>query len=278
MNAGEAALIGALLNQGKSLEEARGILAAAARGEQAARDVITEVVRVISQHPAAFHTESPVSSLYQGSALKFKGRQDIHEEPLYPADNALHAHYRLGAVSLFPQGDPNDELTRNMAFQPQDRMAFSPLPSQPYSTEGVALLLIIANFARTPEGQKSLERIVVKYLDSCTKIIESVEDACHSNWLTALNNQHITATIGHRIGLIDDAGYLKIMSHYQSVFDKMWQKDVALGALSGVTTLVQGSKTSITSQEAGQYGAKSSEGAAGIPALTSILTKVMAGV
>ena len=266
MNAGEAALIGALLNQGKSLEEAQGIMAAAQAGNQAARDVITEVVRLVVVH-SAFHTEAPVSSLYQASALKFKGRQDPHEEPLYPADNALHAHFRLGAVSLFPQGDPNDELTRNMAFQPQDRMAFSPLPSQPYSTEGVALLLIIANFARTPEGQKSLERIVVKYLDSCTKIIESVEDACHSNWLTALNNQHITATIGHRIGLIDDAGYLKIMSHYQSVFDKMWQKDIALGALSGVTTLVQGSK--INQGESGQ-------GASGIPALTSILTKAMA--
>ncbi len=266
MNAGEAALIGALLNQGKTLEEAKAILAAAARGEQAARDVITEVVRLVTTQ-IVVHTEAPVSSLYQGSALKFALRQDIHEEPLYPADNALHAHYRLGAVSLFPQGDINDELTRNMAFQPQDRMAFSPLPSQPYSIEGAALLLIIANFARNPEGQKSLERIVIKYLDSCTKIIESVEDACHSNWLTALNNQHITATIGHRIGLIDDAGYLKIMSHYQSVFDKMWQKDVALGALSGVTTLVQGSKTT------------TGEGASatGIPALTSILTKVLAG-
>jgi hypothetical protein len=136
------------------------------------------------------------------------------------------------------------------------------------------LLGVVANFARTKEGMKSLERLMVKYLDSCTTIISSVQDACHSNWLTALNNQHITAAISHRIGLIDDAGYLKIIDHYRSVFDKMFLLSAVDGTITGVTTLVQGAKVgqSSSSERSDEGTSRTKESSSeGIGALATVL-------
>lgn len=159
-------------------------------------------------------------------------------------------------------------------YIPQDRAAFSPLPLNPVSIEGFALLLLAAQFAKTPEGQKSLERIINKYLDSCARIVESVQDACHSNWLTALNNQHITAAISHKIGLIDDGGYLKVMDHYRAVFDKMFAIAVVTETITGVTTLVQGAKTynqASTQDKSLGFSTSDMTSASGIAALTNIL-------
>lgn len=185
------------------------------------------------------------------------------------AKDVIIPDHAIGEVLILP----NDPIQGGSPFQPQDRMAFSPLPTDPLSIEGLALFLLIANFAKTPEGQKSLERIVLKYLDSCARIIESVQDASHSNWLTALNNQHITATISHRIGLIDDAGYIKVLDHYRSVFDKMLQTEWLGTAITGVTTLVQGAKTTNTYQErTGEHtGTSETSTASGIGLLHDIL-------
>lgn len=147
-------------------------------------------------------------------------------------------------------------------FQSQDRFTFSPLPSYPVSVEGLAFLLIVKKLMETPEGKKTFERLAIKYLDSCARIVESVEDACHSNWLTALNNQHIAAAITHKIGLIDNGGYLKIVDHYRNVFDKMWQAQMAGHILDGVTTIIGGTRTG--------YG-ETGTGAAGIGALAAVL-------
>lgn len=118
-------------------------------------------------------------------------------------------------------------------FQHEDHLAFSPA-TQSFSMENLILILFLVKLSKTPEGMKTLERIAVKYLDSCARIVESVESACHQNWLTALNNQHIAAAIAHRIGLIDDGGYIKIVEHYRSVFDKQY----VLGGVEALGTLV----------------------------------------
>ena len=149
----------------------------------------------------------------------------------------------------------------NFPFTPEDRFTFSPLPHDPISIEGLALLLIIKKLASSPEGLKALERIAIKYLDSCARIVESVEDACHTNWLTALNNQHISLAIAHKIGLIGNDAYIKTMDHYRSVFDKMWTAQMAGQILDGVTTLVQGAKVGT-----GELGT----GAAGLGALAKL--------
>ena len=141
------------------------------------------------------------------------------------------------------------EIADEVWATPELHVAFSPA-TQELSLENLFLVVAIVKLSKTPEGMKHLKDIIIKYLDSCARIIESVQDACHSNWLTALDNQFITATIAHRIGLVDDGGYIRIVEHYRGVFDKMLISDVALGTLSGVTTLVQGSKAP------GQYGAE----------------------
>lgn len=193
-----------------------------------------------------------------------KDHAQLHPpEPIYRAREGLNPDYQLGDVLILPI----NPVQGGIPYQPQDRMAFSPLPGEPLSIEGLALLGIIFSFARTKEGSRSLERIIIKYLDSCARIIESVQDACHSNWLTALNNQMITATINHRIGLMDNAGYLKVMSHYTSVFDKMYLLSAFSDTFQGITTLVQGAKT--TNVGLGGEGAE----AGGLPAVVGMLAK-----
>ena len=149
------------------------------------------------------------------------------------------------------------------AFYKEERVAFSPITANTWSLDNLALILLIAKFSKTAEDKVHLKQIIVKYLDSCARIVEAVEDACHSNWLTALNNQHIAAAISHRIGLIDDGGYIKIMDHYRSVFDKMLQKGYVTDTVGNLTTLVQGSRT-----------AGKETGATGLGALAAILKEL----
>lgn len=153
----------------------------------------------------------------------------------------------------------------NTPFQHQDRFTFSPLPTNPVSLEGAALLAIIVSFMKTPQGQDKLARLMNTYIKTCGDIISSVQDACHSNWLTALNNQHITASICHRIGLMDDASYIKTMDHYRSVFDKMFALNIVQDTISGVTTLVQGTKITSGGGETG-----TAESSSGLGALANI--------
>ena len=122
-------------------------------------------------------------------------------------------------------------------YQGQDRTAFSPLPSNPASIEGAFLGVLLLKLMR--DNPAAFERIAVKYLDSCARIVESVEDSCHTHWLTALNNQHISAGIAHKIGLLDDGSYLKIIEHYRHVFDSLYEKGVAD---QGLQVFVQGAR------------------------------------
>ena len=64
-----------------------------------------------------------------------------------------------------------------------------------------------------------------------------------------------------------DGDYMRVLKHYQSVFDKMFGLTVVSETITGVTTLVQGAKT-FTGGGAGVAGG---EGASGIGALASIL-------
>lgn len=127
-------------------------------------------------------------------------------------------------------------------FQKEEHFAFSPMPQNVFTVENIGFILLVVKLSKTPEGIKTLERIALKYLDSCTKIISSIQESCSGNWLTALNNQHITVGMTHRIGLLDDGAYIKIFEHYRAVFDKMWEKSFITDTVGSVTTLVQGSK------------------------------------
>lgn len=160
---------------------------------------------------------------------------------------------------------PNNPLQGNTPYQPQDRALFSPLPTNVMSIEGGMVTLIMFKLLR--DHPDMFQKIALKYLDSCARIVESVEESCHSNWLTALNNQHIAAGISHRIGLIDDGSYIKIVDHYRSVFDKMWEAQMLGNVLEGIGTFV--GQTKITGAAAkGATGGSSS----GLAALANILT------
>ena len=140
-------------------------------------------------------------------------------------------------------------------FQPQNRFAFSPLPYEPLSLEGAALLLLILNFARTPEGQKSLERIAIKYMDNIAKIVEHIQAPAKTHWAVGLNAQTSTAAILHRLGLIDDGGYEKIVDQSRKVFDKEWSAEFITAMAGQLTTLVEGSNRATTERAAAPPGA-----------------------
>lgn len=137
------------------------------------------------------------------------------------------------------------EIADEVYATPEQHVVFGPATQEMLTLENAVLALVIFKLMKTPEGMKSLERITIKYLDSCARIVESVEQSCHSNWLTALDNQFITATIGHRIGLIDDGGYIRIMEHYRGVFDKMLVQKYVVEGLSTFVQTVQGSQTTM---------------------------------
>lgn len=148
----------------------------------------------------------------------------------------------------------------------EERFAFSPITANTFSIDNMALLLLVAKYSTTLEDRKMLKDIIIQYLKTAGGILESIQKSSSQNWLTALNNQHIAAAMLHRIGLIDDGGYLKIVDHFRSVFDKMFIPIILSETLGPVTTLIQGS-----SYEAGEKGVSGE----GIGALATMLKALM---
>jgi hypothetical protein len=137
-------------------------------------------------------------------------------------------------------------------------VAFSPLENGFSLENGIMLLMALLIGRKDP---KALERIITKYLDVCGGIVGDIQQACHSNWLTALDNQFITVAIAHRIGLIDDGAYLKIYSHYDDVTNKMINSEFIGNTMQGITTLITGgsystrSASGVTEETKGLLGA-----------------------
>lgn len=155
-------------------------------------------------------------------------------------------------------------------FYHENHVVFSPITEKKMTLENMLLIGVIVKLSKTPEGLKVLRDVAVKYLDSCAKIIDSVQAASAQNWLTALNNQHMSAGIAHRIGLLDDGAYLKVVDHYRNVFDKMFTLAAITDTLGSVGTLVQGSRTSTSERE--PWGSQA-ESAAGLGTLIALLKK-----
>jgi hypothetical protein len=107
--------------------------------------------------------------------------------------------------------------------------------------EALALLAYFVKCSKTPEGMKSIERIILKYLDSMSDIISSMQASSAANWWTAMMNQYQQTSILQRMGLISpyDAERTKMFldNKFGQILDKSYFGDI----VSGVTTLVQGS-------------------------------------
>jgi hypothetical protein len=129
-------------------------------------------------------------------------------------------------------------------FMHEERGVFFPTTQNLISFDNLTLYLIAFKLLKT--DPKLFKEIIVTYLDCCARIVESVEKASHgSHWMGAIVKETTVAAIAHRIGLIDDGGYEKIVDQNRNIFDKLLVKDIALEGLAGVTTLVQGSQTSM---------------------------------
>lgn len=127
-------------------------------------------------------------------------------------------------------------------FEHEDNIAWYPGTSEQFSLQNVMLVLFMAKLMKTGEGQARLERIITKYLEVTGRIVESVADSSKTNWLNGINNVEFLAAITHKIGLIDNGGYVRMLNSVRTRFDKIYSAEAALSALGGVTTLIQGSK------------------------------------
>jgi hypothetical protein len=103
-------------------------------------------------------------------------------------------------------------------FQPQDRFAFSPLPSFPVSVEGLALFMILKKL-----GPAAVEKLAYKYIDSVESILNGLLKAGKASPYVGINNTTAWACVAHRFGLIDNGGYLKIVDQSRNIITVMQQ-------------------------------------------------------
>ncbi len=114
------------------------------------------------------------------------------------------------------------------------------MPNNPYGVEGAALLGIVALYGHTPEGRKILAQIIMKYLDTCGRVMEACSDVKSFDWLSGLNNNYQTLVIAHRLGLVADGDLMRVEKHYQSIFDKELVQSYVFAGLKTLDTFVGG--------------------------------------
>jgi len=124
-------------------------------------------------------------------------------------------------------------------------LALAPVAREYSEIETVALVLLLTKMSKTPEGQKHVKDIFIKYLDSTARIIESMQKASCSNWVTALINQTACMNIYARLGLVTPFDQTRTLLWFDHFFGEMEKLTVAFEALGSLTTLIEGSKVSI---------------------------------
>lgn len=131
-------------------------------------------------------------------------------------------------------------------FSPMNGFAFSPLAQEYFSVDNAVLAGIVLLMAQ--KNPKGLERIIVKYMDSVTKILTTVVESGKTHPLTALNASTCYAVTAHRFGVITDSGYLKMADQTRAIVDKIiqlqWGAELIgqSGLLAGLSSFVEGNK------------------------------------
>jgi len=146
---------------------------------------------------------------------------------------------------------------------------FGPLGK--YSKYGTLFMLAIAaRYTKTPDGQKLLAQMVMKYLDSMAKVISSMQPASASNWLTALMNQRTSINILARVGLMSPYDQFSESVWLDHIYLEMLNKNIIDLTVGSLTTLVTGA--TIESHGAAEKGATGAfESAEGVAAFAKIL-------
>lgn len=135
----------------------------------------------------------------------------------------------------------NDPIQGNTPFQYSDRTAFSPLPENLYSQEGLFVALLFWKLAK--DKPEVFERIAIRYMNNVTDIITHVADSGKAHPFNHLNSTTLAAAIAHRAGLISNGGYIKVIDQTRSIIDKLINLNFGGLAVEGLGTLVEGAKT-----------------------------------
>lgn len=134
-------------------------------------------------------------------------------------------------------------MEKNFPFMHEDRAPFSPFTRQIDTPDNLLWLAIVAK-GLTKDNYKAFTQFMDSYMTNCQKVIGHISDMGNQNWMSNVNATLLLSGILHRMGLLDDAGYVRSQEHCRTAFDKLYIQETALGALNGVSTLINGSKVS----------------------------------
>lgn len=131
-------------------------------------------------------------------------------------------------------------------FAPVGAFAYSPLAQELFSVDNGVLALLVVYLAK--KNPAMLERIINKYLDNVTDLLSDIVESGKTHPLSAINAHTTFAVVAHRFGIINDAGYLKIVDQTRSIIDKIVQLNAAdiagSGMLTGLEVFAGGGKRS----------------------------------
>lgn len=128
-------------------------------------------------------------------------------------------------------------LEGGFPFRHSEKAPFSPFNSEnPFTLDN---LLLIASFSKLAKEPKLLAGVLQEYIKSQTKIAEAISDMGNQSWVASANATMLLGGFLHSRGLLDDAAYLRTASHVKGGFGQVLLKEAALGALSGLSSLVK---------------------------------------
>lgn len=127
-------------------------------------------------------------------------------------------------------------------FEPQNRSPFSPLPDNLFSQEGAYIgALLIWLLKNRPD---TFEKLANNYITTCGNIVSKIMESGKASPYAAINSHTAAACVLHRLGLITNGGYLKIVDQSRNMISVL-QQLAALGkVLDGLTSLVEGASVS----------------------------------
>lgn len=123
-------------------------------------------------------------------------------------------------------------------------LTLGPVAREYSDIETLLIAVAFLKFMKTPQGEKHVKDIMVKYLDSTARIIEAMQKASCSNWVTALVNQTACMPIYGRLGLVTPFDQTRALLWFDHFFGEMEKLSVAFQGLGSLTTLIEGSKYS----------------------------------
>jgi len=146
--------------------------------------------------------------------------------------------------NIFNPNATPDKLSDRDLNRTGNIVAFGPVAQEYSDIESLLLVLYFAKSMKTPEGQKHVKEIIVKYLDTMGNVINAMQKASSSNVLTAILNQYACTNIYARIGLITPFDQIQTKIFLDHYLGELLKLSYVGECVQGLTTLVDATSMS----------------------------------